>query len=35
MKAISDVIMEKWKFLSVGRQPASAVQIMAIQLQVT
>ena len=35
LKAITDVIMEKLKFLSEGGQPASAVQIMAIQLQVT
>lgn len=32
--ALIDTTMEKLKFLSEGSQPASAVQVMAIQLQV-
>lgn len=34
LRKITETIMEKLKFLSEGGQPASAVQVMAIQLQV-
>lgn len=34
LKRVTETIMEKLRFLSEGGQPASAVQVMAIQLQV-
>lgn len=35
MRELTDPIMEKLRFLSEGSHPASAVQVMAIQIQVS